>query len=57
MSVKFESTTITPNEVRTGQQFLISVRVQVSTYQRLRTWIHEKLKKFTHKSLAEDLLK
>ena len=57
MSVKFESATITPNQVRTGQQFLISVRVQVSTYQRLRTWIHEKLKKFTHKNLAEDLLK
>ena len=57
MSVKFESATITPNEVRTGQQFLISVRVQVSTYQRLRTWIHEKLQKFTHKNLAEDLLK
>ena len=57
MSVKFESATITPNEVRTGQQFLISVKVQVSTYQRLRTWIHEKLKKFTHTNLAEDLLK
>ena len=57
MSVKFESAVITPNEVRTGQQFLISVKVQASTYQRLRTWIHEKLKKFTHKNLAEDLLK
>lgn len=57
MSVKVRVGDDHANEVRTGQQFLISVRVQVSTYQRLRTWIHEKLKKFTHKNLAEDLLK
>lgn len=56
MSVKVESVSITPQTVNTGQQFLLSVKVQVSTYERLKNWIHSKLAKFTHKNLAEDLL-
>lgn len=57
MSVKIESVSISPsNTVTTGQQFILSVRVQVSTYERLKSWLHQQLKKFTHKNLAEDLL-
>ena len=57
MSVKIESISLTPSEVYVGSQFLISVKVQVSTYERLKTWTHSLLSKFTHKNLAEDLLK
>ena len=57
MSVKIESISLTPSEVRTGGQFLISVKVQVSTYDRLKTWLHSQLSRFTHKNLAEDLIK
>ncbi len=57
MSVKIESITLTPSEVKVGGQFIISVKVQVSTYERLKTWTHSLLSKFTHKNLAEDLLK
>ena len=57
MSIKFESVSISPsNTVQTGQQFLLSVRVQVSTYERLKSWMHRQLTKFTHRNLAEDLL-
>lgn len=57
MSIKIESINLTPSEVKVGGQFLISVKVQVSTYERLKTWTHSLLFKFTHKNLAEDLLK
>ena len=57
MSVSIESISITPGEVATGGQFIISVKIQVSTYERLKTWLHSQLSKFTHKNLAEDLLK
>lgn len=57
MSIKVESVSLTPSEVTVGGQFLISVKVQVSTYERLKTWTHSLLSKFTHKNLAEDLLK
>ena len=57
MSVKIESVTLTPSEVKVGGQFIISVKVQTSTYERLKTWTHSLLSKFTHKNLAEDLLK
>jgi len=56
MSVKVESVAITPSTVKTGQQFIISVKVQVSTYERLKAWTHNLLKKFTHKNLKDDLL-
>ena len=56
MSVKVESVAITPSTVKTGQQFIISVKVQVSTYERLKTWTHRMLQKFTHKNLKDDLL-
>lgn len=57
MSVKIESITLTPSEVTVGSQFIISVKVQVSTYGRLKSWLHNQLSRFTHKNLAEDLLK
>ena len=57
MSVKIETVNLTPSVVNVGGQFLISVKVQVSTYERLKTWTHSLLSKFTHKNLAEDLLK
>lgn len=57
MSVKIETVTLTPSEVKVGGQYLISVKVQVSTYERLKAWTHKLLSKFTHKNLAEDLLK
>ena len=57
MSVKVESVAITPSVVKTGQQFIISVKVQVSTYERLKAWTHNLLKKFTQRNLKEDLLK
>lgn len=56
MSINIESVSITPNTVKTGEQFLLSVKVQVSTYERLKSWIHSALKKFTHKNLKDDLL-
>ena len=57
MSINIESVTLNPSEVKVGAQFIISVKVQVSTYERLKTWTHELLTKFTHKNLAENLLK
>ena len=57
MSVKIESINLTPSEVYVGSQVLISVKVQVSTYDRLKNWLHSQLSRFTHKNLAEDLLK
>ena len=57
MSVKIESVKLTPQTVSCGEPFLISVKVQVSTYERLKAWTHRKLAKFTHKNLANDLLK
>lgn len=56
MSIKVESVAITPSTVKTGQQFVISVMVQVSTYERLKAWTHGLLQKFTHNNLKEDLL-
>ncbi len=56
MSIKVESVALTPSIVKTGQQFIITVKVQVSTYERLKTWTHSLLKKFTHKNLKEDFL-
>lgn len=56
MSVKVESVAITPSTVKTGQQFIISVKVQVSTHERLLDWTHKALQKFTHRNLKEDLL-
>ena len=56
MSVKVESVAITPSTVKTGEQFLISIRVQVSTYERLKSWTHKLLQKFTHENLKDDLL-
>ena len=56
MSIKVESVTLTPSEVYVGGQFIVSVKVQVSTYERLKKWTHDFLSKFTHKNLAEDLL-
>lgn len=57
MSINIESVSLTPSEVTVGGQFILSVKVQLSTYQRLRAWTHAQLTKFTHKNLAEDLLK
>lgn len=57
MSVKIESISLTPSEVKVGGQFIISVKVQVSTYERLKAWTHSLLSKFTYKNLAKDLLK
>ena len=57
MSVNIESITLTPSEVTVGGRYIISVKVQVSTYERLKVWTHKLLMKFTHKNLAEDLLK
>ena len=57
MSVNIESVTLTPSVVTVGGQYIISVKVQVSTYERLKVWTHKLLMKFTHKNLAEDLLK
>lgn len=57
MSIKVESISMTPQTVNTGQQFLLSVKVQVSTYERLKNWMHQQLAKFTHSNLSNDLLK
>lgn len=57
MSIKVESISMTPQTVNTGQQFLLSVKVQVSTYERLKNWMHQQLTKFTHHNLSNDLLK
>ena len=56
MSVKIESVNLTPAVVMVGEQFILSVKVQVSTYERLKRWTHTLLSKFTHKNLEEDLL-
>lgn len=57
MSVKIESVKLTPQTANCGQTVLISVKVQVSTYERLKAWTHRQLARFTHKNLANDLLK
>ena len=57
MAVKIESVKLTPQKVNCGQTVLISVKVQVSTYERLKAWTHRQLARFTHKNLANDLLK
>ena len=57
MSVKIESVALSSSTVNTGETFIISVAVQVSTYERLKNWLHSQLQKFTHKNLRDDLLK
>ena len=57
MSVKVESVALTPNIVNVGEQFVISVKLQPTTYERLVRWTHTQLAKFTHKNFAEDLIK
>ena len=57
MYINIESVSITPSTVKTGQTVLISVGVQLSTYERLKNWTHKQLSRFTHDQLAKKLLK
>lgn len=53
--MNFESITIIPQTVNVGNTFLITVKVQESTYKRLNKYVHSFLEKFTHKQLGQDL--
>lgn len=57
MSVGIEKVSMTPSEVMTGNQFIISVKVQVSTYERLKAFTFAELRKFTHRNLKNDVLR
>ena len=48
-----ESVSVMPN---TGEKILIRIDSELTTYERLKLYIHRALKKFTHKNLAQDKL-
>ena len=56
MLLNFKSVTI-PKVVKTGETFIISVEVELSTYERLKAWLHGKLKVFAHNDLRNSVLK
>lgn len=51
-----KSVSVTPNPVNTNERILICVGVELTTYERLKQYIHRALKRFTHKNLAQDKL-
>lgn len=56
MLLNFKSVTM-PNVVKTGETFIISVEVELSTYERLKLWVHSRLKAFAHNDLRNSVLK
>lgn len=51
-----KSVSVMPNPVNTGEKILIRIDAELTTYERLKLYIHRALKKFTHKNLAQDKL-
>jgi hypothetical protein len=54
--MNFVSASITPQSVNTGDYFVLSVKIEEGTYERLKRYIHGFLARFTHKQLSNDLL-
>lgn len=47
MSIRIESVTITPNPVKTGEQFIISAEVTLSIWGWIKKFAWKTLKKFS----------
>lgn len=56
MYINFKSVSMTPNPVNTGNQFIISVAVELSTWERLKAYTWALIKRFTWKNVKEDSL-
>lgn len=57
MYINIESVTLTPQIVDVGSKFVISVKIQQSTHEKLKAFTHRMLSKFTHKQLGQNVVK
>lgn len=56
MSIVIEKVSVTPGIVATGQQFILSVKVQLCNWDRLKAWTWDELKAFTWDEMGKELL-